>query len=145
MSGLARITTRSCASTQLTPKKIALHMNIPHGRYSKAPSKSTTIVSQTLAKSPDLNGEKVRSLQSTSKESKDGHKSDRKAISMTEEEDLEFKIHSLATHLSRVETICADYKESLEFTQSQVEDLHEENGQLRSYINSLELETNQNS
>ena len=59
-------------------------------------------------------------------------------------EDLHVKIHSLATRLSSIETVCAGYKESLEFTQAQVLDLKEENNDLRHYIDSIELEVNRN-
>ena len=47
------------------------------------------------------------------------------------EEDFHFKINSLAAHLSRLKTICTEYKDSLEFTQYQVETFKVENADLK--------------
>ena len=54
------------------------------------------------------------------------------------------KVNALAIRLSSVETGCADYCESLEFTQGQVADLREEKTDLCAYFDSLELEINRN-
>ena len=60
------------------------------------------------------------------------------------DEDIHVKMTSLATRISSLETTCVGYKESLEFTQGQVEDLQNENSDLRRYIDSLELEIGRN-
>ena len=59
-------------------------------------------------------------------------------------EDLHEKILSLSRRVSSIETTCAGYKTSLEFTQRQVRDLQEENLDLRRFIDTLELEMNRN-